>query len=204
MFSVDIEDGVPPLKLPYNITDDPWHSAQKFIEKHNLSQLYLDQVANFIMKNSSAMQITQTAGGQNCDPFTGNSSYSTQSNGSVQPMETSTSVESNEYFPLKTHLKFESVNIEGIAKKLKEFSEQLPPELKLEPKDIQILLKLSDLSLEVQPEQLRLIRLMLSWPKSNHLFHIKYELITKQMFIYRLYIPRNRSDSCESSIAPNK
>ena len=113
------------------------------------------------------MEVTQTNPGQNCDPFTGGSSYTSQSNGSVQPMDTLTTVESNEYFPQKSHLKFESVNIEGIAKKLKEFSEQLPPELKLESKDIQILLKLSDLSLEVQPEQLRLIRLMLSWPKSK-------------------------------------
>ena len=170
MFSVDIEDGVPPLKLPYNITDDPWMSAQKFIEKHNLSQLYLDQIANFIIKNSSGMQLTQTNAnvGQNFDPFTGGSSYSTQqTNGSVQPMDTSTIVESNGYFPQKTHLTFESVNIEGIAKKLKEFSEQLSPELKLESKDIQTLLKLSDLTLDVQPEQLRLIRLMLSWPKSK-------------------------------------
>ena len=169
MFSVDIEDGVPPLKLPYNITDDPWTTAQKFIEKHNLSQLYLDQVANFIMKNSSGMTVTQTKAGQNCDPFTGGSSYTSQSNG-VQPMDTSTTEESNEFFPKTSHLKFESVNIEGIAKKLKEFSEQLPPELKLDSKDIQMLLKLSDLSLEVQPEQLRLIRLMLSWPKSRHFF----------------------------------
>ena len=45
MFSVDIEDGVPPLKLPYNISDDPWVTAQKFIEKNSLSQTYLDQIA---------------------------------------------------------------------------------------------------------------------------------------------------------------
>lgn len=44
VFSVDIQDGVPPLKLPYNMCDDPWHVAQKFIEDNNLSQMFLEQV----------------------------------------------------------------------------------------------------------------------------------------------------------------
>lgn len=174
MFSIDIEDGVPPLKLPYNITDDPWLTAQKFIDKHNLSQLYLEQIANFITKNSSGMQLTQTTGGQNCDPLTGGSSYSTQNNSCVQPMDTNENTNlSINYFPQTSHLKFESVNIEGIAKKLKEFSQQLSPELRLESQDIKILLKLSDISLDVQPEQLRLLRLMLSWPKSNFIFYFQ-------------------------------
>ena len=152
------------------------------------------------MKNSSGMQITQTTPGQNCDPFTGASSYTSHSNGSVQPMDTSTTIESNEYFPQKNHLKFESVNIEGIAKKLREFSEQLPPELKLESKDIQILLKLSDLSLDVQPEQLRLLRLMLSWPKSK--YSVSYRIkIMFNFFFFRSHLSSNRSDSSESSIA---
>lgn len=44
VFSVDIEDGAPPLKLPYNSGQDPWVVAQKFIEDNQLSQLFLDQV----------------------------------------------------------------------------------------------------------------------------------------------------------------
>ena len=47
VFSVDIEDGAPPLKLPYNIGEDPWHAAQKFIHSNGLSQLFLDQVLKF-------------------------------------------------------------------------------------------------------------------------------------------------------------
>lgn len=46
VFSVDIQDGVPPLKLPYNKTEDPWHVAQNFIYQHGLSQMFLDQVMN--------------------------------------------------------------------------------------------------------------------------------------------------------------
>ena len=52
VFSIDIAEGQPPLKLPYNCTEDPWLVAQKFIHKHDLSQYYLDTVANFIIKNS--------------------------------------------------------------------------------------------------------------------------------------------------------
>lgn len=44
VFSVDIQDGVPPLKLPYNDGQDPWHVAQKFLHDNDLSQLFLDQV----------------------------------------------------------------------------------------------------------------------------------------------------------------
>lgn len=47
VFAVDIEEGSPPLKLPYNIGQDPWHVAQKFIHDNGLSQLFLDQVIQF-------------------------------------------------------------------------------------------------------------------------------------------------------------
>ena len=73
MFDVDIEEGSPPLKLPYNADEDPWFAAQKFIHDNNLSQLYLDQVANFIMNNSK-QHVSSGAGPANaefCDPFTG-------------------------------------------------------------------------------------------------------------------------------------
>jgi phospholipase A-2-activating protein len=54
VFSVDIQDGVPPLKLPYNLNEDPYVVAQKFIEQNELPQSYLDQVANFIVTNAGA------------------------------------------------------------------------------------------------------------------------------------------------------
>lgn len=55
LFSIDIEDGVPPLKLPFNLTDNPWDAAQKFIHEHDLSQAFLDQIANFIIKNTEGV-----------------------------------------------------------------------------------------------------------------------------------------------------
>lgn len=52
VFSVDISDTGVPIKLPYNCDEEPWLVAQKFIHKHELPQVYLEQVANFIIKNS--------------------------------------------------------------------------------------------------------------------------------------------------------
>lgn len=59
MFDVDISDNAPPIKLPYNRTEDPWHAAQTFIHKHNLPQVYLEQVANFIITNSDGVPAPQ-------------------------------------------------------------------------------------------------------------------------------------------------
>lgn len=56
VFAVDLE-GQKALKLPYNVTEDPWFAAQKFIDKNELSQLFLDQVANFIINNTKGMQL---------------------------------------------------------------------------------------------------------------------------------------------------
>lgn len=45
VFSVDVEDGKPPLKLPYNRTDDPYDAARKFLSRNNLPGGYLEQVS---------------------------------------------------------------------------------------------------------------------------------------------------------------
>lgn len=60
VFSVDISDSAPPLKLPYNKGDDPWTTAQAFIHKHTLPQDYLDQVVDFIIKNSTKTSANPT------------------------------------------------------------------------------------------------------------------------------------------------
>lgn len=70
MFSVDIEDGKPPLKLPFNVTEDPWFAAQRFLDNNSLSQLFLDQVANFIIDNTKGVTLGQESSGY-VDPFTG-------------------------------------------------------------------------------------------------------------------------------------
>ncbi|RKP03794.1 hypothetical protein CXG81DRAFT_9068, partial [Caulochytrium protostelioides] len=82
VFDVDIEDGSPPLKLPYNAAENPWVAAQRFIERHELPASYLDQVADFITKNaqgiglgSATAPVRDAASAHNPDPFTGAGAY---------------------------------------------------------------------------------------------------------------------------------
>ncbi|XP_077981055.1 phospholipase A-2-activating protein-like [Glandiceps talaboti] len=75
VFSVDIEDGKPALKLPYNINEDPWFAAQRFLQKNELSPLFLDQVANFIIENAKGTTFGNEPTTGVSDPFTGGSRY---------------------------------------------------------------------------------------------------------------------------------
>jgi phospholipase A-2-activating protein len=67
VFDVDIEDGKPPLKLPYNLSQNPYETARKFIEDNELPISYLDQVTNFIVTNTQGQTIGQgsQSGGYN-------------------------------------------------------------------------------------------------------------------------------------------
>lgn len=56
--------------------DNPWFAAQQFLEKNQLSQMFLDQVANFIINNTKSIAIgPQTDQSSYVDPFTGGSRY---------------------------------------------------------------------------------------------------------------------------------
>ena len=46
-------------------------AAQEFIHKHDLSQFYLDEIAQHIVKNTGGQNVG-TASGGNFDPLTGN------------------------------------------------------------------------------------------------------------------------------------
>jgi phospholipase A-2-activating protein len=69
VFNVELDEGNP-LKLPYNVTDDPWYAAQAFIHRHELSQMFLDQIAQFVITNTKGMVIDQRAV-DFADPFNG-------------------------------------------------------------------------------------------------------------------------------------
>ncbi|KAI2615298.1 PFU-domain-containing protein [Hypoxylon sp. NC1633] len=59
VFDVAIEEGQPSLKLPYNLSENPYTRAQKFIDDNELSQNFLDQVAQFIVSNTQGATIGQ-------------------------------------------------------------------------------------------------------------------------------------------------
>ncbi|TGJ79245.1 hypothetical protein E0Z10_g9512 [Xylaria hypoxylon] len=59
VFDVAIEEGQPSLKLPFNLSENPYARAQTFINDNELSQNYLDQVAQFIVSNTQGATIGQ-------------------------------------------------------------------------------------------------------------------------------------------------
>ena len=71
VFNVEIYEDKPPLKLPYNIGEDPWVAAHNFLENNNISQMFLDQVANFIQQQTAGITIGPTSTPAFADPFTG-------------------------------------------------------------------------------------------------------------------------------------
>ena len=80
VFHIDIDEGVV-LKLPYNNGEEPYEKAQAFIHQHGLPQDYLDQIANFIIKNSSGGGRSIQQQGMSCDPLTGGNAYVSGSGG---------------------------------------------------------------------------------------------------------------------------
>lgn len=52
VFDVDVEEGKPTLKLPYNLTEDTYQAATRFLGENNLPVTYIEAVANFIRENT--------------------------------------------------------------------------------------------------------------------------------------------------------
>ncbi|XP_037117699.1 phospholipase A-2-activating protein isoform X1 [Syngnathus acus] len=85
VFTIDVNEGGPSMKLPYNVSEDPWLAAHNFLQKNDLSPMFLDQVANFITENTKGQAAGQAAAGHAAgpappqpaggDPFTGGARY---------------------------------------------------------------------------------------------------------------------------------
>lgn len=69
VFDVDIEDGKPPLKLPYNLSENPYERATKFLGDNELPLSYLDNVANFITENTKGATLGEQSGPQGPDAY---------------------------------------------------------------------------------------------------------------------------------------
>jgi phospholipase A-2-activating protein len=72
VFDVDIQEGAPTLKLPFNAGDNPYDAAERFLESNGLDPGYREQVVNFIVQNVGERNVQQ---GANVDPFTGGGAY---------------------------------------------------------------------------------------------------------------------------------
>ena len=74
MFTIDVNEGGPSMKLPYNMSEDPWLTAHNFLQKNDLNAGFLDQVANFIIENSKG-HVVGPATASGVDPFIGSGRY---------------------------------------------------------------------------------------------------------------------------------
>ena len=86
VFDIDIEDGKPALKLPYNVTQNPYEAATKFLSDNELPADYLEETANFIIKNTQGAQLGgQAEGPPGLDPMGTESRYRPGDVSSYQP-----------------------------------------------------------------------------------------------------------------------
>ena len=122
VFDVDIEDGKPPLKLPFNVSQNPYDVAKKFIANNELPVSYLDQVANFIISNSSAVNLGQAAGSQTqapgSDPWGSESRYRPGEVGAPAASQPRAKV-----LPQTQYQDIVSANLKGLQKKIQEFNQ---------------------------------------------------------------------------------
>ncbi|KAL8767797.1 MAG: hypothetical protein Q9209_005791 [Squamulea sp. 1 TL-2023] len=128
VFDVDIEDGKPPLKLPYNLSQNPYEAATKFIQDNELPMTYLDQVTNFITSNTQGATL-----GQSSQSPAGSDPYGTESRyrpgESISNAPTSSLPASRpKVLPQKSYLSIKTANLRTIRKKIEELNVQLANE----------------------------------------------------------------------------
>lgn len=178
VFDVDLDDGGK-MKLPYNVTDDPWFAAQEFIHRNNLSQFYLDQVANFIIRNTKGMVMDSAPSSTFQDPFTGGSRYipgTAPGRNPPEPLANShhsptgmdcaagdTTV-GEQFFPHTVFLRFDVANTQGILSKLREFNAQVPPADTVPDEDLIGLLALASASTTPSDAQMAALEKVVHWP----------------------------------------
>ncbi|KAH8240641.1 hypothetical protein KR026_002636 [Drosophila bipectinata] len=190
VFSVDISDTEPPIKLPYNRGEDPWQAAQSFIHKNNLPQAYLDQVANFIVKNSNSAPVlsqaptgyqdpftggsryvpgssnTNVPSGGNVDPFTGSSSYSTGTSANQSRVDVNFVKSGDKHFPISTYRTFDTCDANKVLEKLKEFNNKISTsDGKVGEEILLAVIKLTEQSPELDLTSLEALTILLKWPE---------------------------------------
>jgi phospholipase A-2-activating protein len=186
VFDVDVEDGKPPLKLPYNISQNPYEAATKFIQDNELPMSYLDQVAQFIVQNTQGAtlgQSVQEPTPAGADPWGTERRYRPgDATAAAAPPTPSLPESRPKVLPQKTYLSIKTANLKVIAKKLQELNDQLvssgSKDLSLSPPELETVVSLcsqleSSVALKASPvvdAGLRaLFRVATTWPATSRL-----------------------------------
>lgn len=174
MFDVDIEDGKPPLKLPYNANQNPYEAAQKFIGDNELPVTYLDQVANFIITNTQGANLGESQQTQNPagDPWGSENRYRPGEAGAPEP----SSDARPRALPQTQYLSITTANLPAIRKKIGELNEAAGAEVALSADELKLLdqlakqLQTSPRDPKPQPDQIAaVLKAVTSWPPANRL-----------------------------------
>lgn len=126
VFDVDIEDGKPPLKLPYNLSQNPYEAATTFIADNELPVTYLEQVANFIVTNTQGATIGQASQEPSgADPWGSGAYRPGQTAPTPVPSQPSPSSSRPKVLPQATYLSIKTANLRTVRKKIEDLNEQL-------------------------------------------------------------------------------
>ncbi|XP_078430526.1 transducin family protein / WD-40 repeat family protein [Wolffia australiana] len=123
VFDVDIGDGEPVRKLPYNRSDNPYSVADKWLLNEDLPLSYRQQIVDFILQNTGQRDFSFDPSFR--DPYTGASAYvpGDPSRGQpLTPIAQSSSKPVFKHIPKKGMLLFDVAQFEGILKKVSEFN----------------------------------------------------------------------------------
>ncbi|RDA90314.1 hypothetical protein CP533_0395 [Ophiocordyceps camponoti-saundersi (nom. inval.)] len=167
VFDVDIEDGKPPLKLPYNLSENPYERATKFLNDNELPLSYLDNVANFITKNTKGATLGQSSQAAGPDPYGTESRY--------RPGDASQA--SAKVLPQKEYLTITAAKYEAIFSKILSINKNMissgRKDAALNPGEESTLHSLRavlETSKPIQPQSLGLIfKVVTQWPHSDRL-----------------------------------
>ncbi|KAL6718865.1 WD repeat protein Lub1 [Lecanora helva] len=184
VFDVDIEDGKPPLKLPYNLSQNPYEAATSFIQNNELPMTYIDQVANFITTNTAGATIGQSSQPPpNTDPWASGAYTPGQATSAPSPAPNQSSGSRPKVLPQKTYLAIKTTNLRTVRKKIEELNDQLIAE---GSKDISLDEKLlSDLEGMMKPLEANLANA----PTSNPALTIGVTLV---VYILTAWPPSHR------------
>lgn len=117
VFDVDIAEGQPPLKLPYNTEENPYEAANRFIAKNELDPMYQDQIVKFIESNTGGVPL-------------GVPKTSTNSTTSTETAQRTSAVT-----PQSVFLTMVAGNVVPILQKIQSFAADLGPGLSLKSLD---------------------------------------------------------------------
>ncbi|CAM6039015.1 unnamed protein product [Sphagnum compactum] len=119
VFDVDIGDGLPTRKLPYNHGQNPYDVADQWLANEELPAGYREQVVQFILQNTGSTAAPPQFDPAFVDPYTGANAYVPRP---PVARNGSSAAYTLRHIPKKGSLLFDTAQYDGIAKKILEFN----------------------------------------------------------------------------------